>query len=194
MKVQITNIETESRVNGPGTRAVVWVQGCSIGRSNPCKGCFNAHTWTLKGGTEMDTADVAKQLNELDVRGITFSGGDPMDQVEQVISIIRQLKSAFDIMIFTGFEIEEVLADKKKRMILEYTDLLKTGRYKPELHSNETAWRGSSNQQLFYLTDRIKKEEETVETRVEMIVKADGTVKMTGFPSQKLIAGVKKLQ
>lgn len=194
MKIRITNIEHESRVNGPGLRAVVWLQGCSIGRSNPCKGCFNAHTWTLTGGKETTTEDIANELNKLDIRGITFSGGDPLDQVEEIVSIIIKLKSALDIMVFTGFEIEEILADKKKRRIFDYVDLLKTGRYKPELHSNETAWRGSSNQQLFYLTDRIKKEEETVETRVEMIIKTDGTVKMTGFPSKDLIVGVKKLQ
>ncbi|NJO00209.1 MAG: 4Fe-4S cluster-binding domain-containing protein, partial [Anaerolineales bacterium] len=30
----------QSRVNGPGLRAVLWVQGCSLG----CPGCFNPQT------------------------------------------------------------------------------------------------------------------------------------------------------
>lgn len=201
MKIRISSIESESRVNGPGSRAVVWVQGCSIGRTNPCKGCFNAHTWTLTGGKEMDTMDLALELRKLDVRGVTFSGGDPMDQVEAIIDIIDIIKSDHpslpgtpkDTMIFTGFEIEEILADKIKRKIVEWVDLLKTGRYKPEFHSNETPWRGSTNQQLFYLTDKIKKEEEQTEERIELTIKANGVVRMTGFPSKELIAEVKKL-
>ncbi len=29
---------SRSRANGPGVRAVIWVQGCTIG----CPGCYNA--------------------------------------------------------------------------------------------------------------------------------------------------------
>lgn len=194
MKVRISSIEQESLVNGPGRRAVVWLQGCSIGRTNPCKGCFNSHTWTLTGGTESDTQSIADQLNRLDIRGVTFSGGDPLDQVDAVIDIISKLNKNLDTMVFTGFEMEEILLDENKKKILSAVDLLKSGRYKPEFHSNESAWRGSSNQQLHYLTARIKKEEESVESRVELIVKNDGTVTMTGFPSSELIVGVKKLK
>ena len=193
MKIKISTIESSSLVNGPGVRAVIWTQGCYIGRTSPCKGCFNANTWTLDGGKEVDTVDIAKELNSLDIRGVTFSGGDPLDQVEEVIDIIKHLDRKLDTMIFTGWEIEEVVNSINKKKILEYVDLLKTGRYKPEFHSNDTPWRGSSNQRLHYLTNRISPDEESSSTRVEINVKNDGKIKMTGFPSKELISEVKKI-
>jgi len=35
-----------SHANGPGVRAVLWAQGCSLA----CPGCFNADTHALTGG------------------------------------------------------------------------------------------------------------------------------------------------
>jgi anaerobic ribonucleoside-triphosphate reductase activating protein len=34
----------ESEVNGPGCRAVVWVQGCL----RECPGCFNLDSWSFE--------------------------------------------------------------------------------------------------------------------------------------------------
>jgi anaerobic ribonucleoside-triphosphate reductase activating protein len=34
----------ESKVNGPGCRAVVWVQGCL----RECPGCFNQASWSFE--------------------------------------------------------------------------------------------------------------------------------------------------
>ena len=38
-----------SQVNGPGRRAVIWVQGCSLG----CTGCFNKRSHSTAGGHEV---------------------------------------------------------------------------------------------------------------------------------------------
>ncbi|WP_144870864.1 4Fe-4S cluster-binding domain-containing protein, partial [Hyella patelloides] len=34
----------ESEVNGPGSRAVVWLQGCQ----RECDGCFNTDSWSFE--------------------------------------------------------------------------------------------------------------------------------------------------
>src|ERR1039458_3611579 len=64
-----------SRVNGPGLRAVVWLQGCSLG----CKGCWNPQTHTF-AERDNETAEglAIWILAQKDIEGVTFSGGEPL--------------------------------------------------------------------------------------------------------------------
>src|SRR5262245_1726110 len=69
-----------SRVNGPGRRAVIWLQGCSLG----CKKCWNPATHLSEGGLEMTVTAVVGLICKLWDRdimsGLTVSGGEPMEQ------------------------------------------------------------------------------------------------------------------
>ena len=40
MRIRLHAFEPASRANGPGPRAAVWFQGCTLG----CPGCFNPDT------------------------------------------------------------------------------------------------------------------------------------------------------
>ena len=40
------DLQTDSIVDGPGLRAVLWTQGCA----HHCKGCQNPQTWDFNGG------------------------------------------------------------------------------------------------------------------------------------------------
>src|SRR5258708_28309176 len=66
-----------SRVNGPGVRAVVYFQGCSLG----CASCWNPATHTFVGPPR-EVHDVAEQVAAAHrthtIDGVTFSGGEPM--------------------------------------------------------------------------------------------------------------------
>ncbi|MGV2795107.1 4Fe-4S cluster-binding domain-containing protein, partial [Clostridium perfringens] len=44
--VRVSRIVEQTKVEGPGLRYVIWVQGCPI----RCEGCFNPHTWDMNGG------------------------------------------------------------------------------------------------------------------------------------------------
>jgi len=44
--LNLYHYEPLSLVNGPGKRAVVWVQGCTLG----CPGCFNPQTHSVAAG------------------------------------------------------------------------------------------------------------------------------------------------
>ena len=46
MKLRVFNILKKTKVEGPGTRYCIWVQGCS----RHCKGCQAVHTWPHSGG------------------------------------------------------------------------------------------------------------------------------------------------
>ena len=52
VKGRIHSIESFGSVDGPGTRFIIFVQGCSL----RCLYCHNADTWNLAGGQEK-TAD-----------------------------------------------------------------------------------------------------------------------------------------
>ena len=69
-----------SRVNGPGLRAAIYFQGCTIG----CRSCWNPQGHAFIGD-ERDVEEVAGQVlcahRESALDGVTFSGGEPMQQV-----------------------------------------------------------------------------------------------------------------
>src|ERR1700691_3577776 len=48
-----------SRANGPGRRAVLWFQGCTLN----CPGCFNQASHPFEGApTDDDTSDIVRRV------------------------------------------------------------------------------------------------------------------------------------
>ena len=71
------DLQSDSIVDGPGLRTVIWTQGCS----HNCPGCQNPQTHDFNGGGLIDIDLVKAAIDELEYQtGITFSGGDPMFQ------------------------------------------------------------------------------------------------------------------
>lgn len=101
-----------SRANGPGLRAVVFVQGCVLA----CEGCWNIRSHPFVGANL--SADAVADL-VLDaaapepVHGVTFSGGEPMHQTEDLLLVMRALRGRSPGLSFgmlTGYtepELEE---------------------------------------------------------------------------------------
>lgn len=92
-KGAVDSIETFGLVDGPGIRTVVFLSGCSL----RCQYCHNPEMWTK--GKDNYTSDelVAKILrNEPYFRrnqgGVTFSGGEPLLQIEFLKEVCRKLK------------------------------------------------------------------------------------------------------
>ena len=140
MKVYINSIKfNRSLVDGPGVRTVVFFQGCDL----RCKGCQNPSTWEMKNGTEMTTDDLVAILKkEVINRKVTFSGGEPLMQVEALIDIVKKL-SDFDIAVYTGHEFDEVPQE-----LLDNITYIKTGSFKEELKSTINPYVGSTNQEF----------------------------------------------
>ena len=71
------DLQSDSIVDGPGLRTVIWTQGCA----HHCPECQNPQTWDFEGGGLVPVSEVLKAIDELEEQtGITFSGGDPMYQ------------------------------------------------------------------------------------------------------------------
>ena len=140
MVVYINSIKfNRSLVDGPGVRTVVFFQGCDL----HCKGCQNPSTWEMKNGTEITTDELAIVLKkEVVNKKVTFSGGEPLMQVDALIDIVKKLEG-FDIAVYTGYEFEEV-----PKELLDKITYIKTGSFKEEFKSTVKPYVGSTNQEF----------------------------------------------
>lgn len=86
---RVHSLESFGTVDGPGTRLVVFCQGCPM----RCAYCHNPDTWDFSAGTETSVAQVmeAFERNRPFYRtgGITVSGGEPLAQPDFVAAIFR---------------------------------------------------------------------------------------------------------
>ena len=152
------DLQSDSIVDGPGLRTVLWTQGCH----HHCKGCQNPQTWRFKGGANVLISDVLEAIDELEYQsGFTFSGGDPMFQVEACNIIADYVKKkGMNIWVYTGFTYEEILELAKKNHtyidFLEKIDVLVDGRFVLEKRNFKLIFRGSSNQRLIDMKKTLK--------------------------------------
>ncbi len=93
MKASIDSIETFGLVDGPGIRTVIFFNGCTL----RCKYCHNPETWTLKE-KNYDTDTLVKKILrnkpyfKRNNGGVTFSGGEPLLQIDFLLEICKKLK------------------------------------------------------------------------------------------------------
>jgi anaerobic ribonucleoside-triphosphate reductase activating protein len=146
----------KSRANGPGIRAVIWVQGCTIG----CPGCYNAFTHPHEAASLHSPKQVAEWILSIDgIEGITFSGGEPFEQAAAITEVVKNVlneKPFLTVFIFSGFEFIDLESNTHTAVkeLLSLTDLLSSGPYVLKLRDESLLWRGSSNQELRYLSQR----------------------------------------
>lgn len=135
-----------SFVNGPGTRYVVFFQGCP----HHCPGCQNPDTHNFAGGYEDDISEVLHRIhNAKFLDGITLSGGEPFYQPEAAAEIAADAqKQGLSVWAYTGWTYEQLLTDPNAVDILTHVDILVDGPYIQTRRSDLFMWRGSSNQRL----------------------------------------------
>ncbi len=129
MYLPINNI-CHSRINGPGNRLVIWVQGCKF----HCKGCFNqeTHPYTTEHLMEIDElAEIINRDKEID--GITISGGEPLDYPRQLEALLHKLKNSLTSIIYSGFTIDEIVHNELLKKVIKQVDLAIVGRYDESL-------------------------------------------------------------
>ena len=82
------NITVDDMLNGDGLRTVLWVSGCA----HHCRGCQNPQTWDACSGIPFDDAAKKELFADLSrdyMSGVTFSGGEPLLQLDFVSEVFR---------------------------------------------------------------------------------------------------------
>lgn len=193
MNINISRLHYPVTVLGPGTRAGIWVQGCTIG----CPGCVSRDTWNPHGGKNLAIGEVLAWLTQActtgPVDGITISGGEPTEQAESLhllVQGIHELRAdrvfSGDILCFTG--LDENSFHERCSWARDSIDAIIT---EPFRITEPTAllWRGSHNQRLVPLTTRgrlIYRQyvEATASTPQMQFSVTDGQVWMVGIPGR----------
>lgn len=192
-----------SSVNGPGNRAVLWFQGCTLA----CKGCWNPQTHTFHEKNRTSIGEIQDWIKGLkDIEGITFSGGEPMQQAPYLyvlIAWIREHRPDLSIGMYTGYSTKElengtfkwVSAETSEWFkgtkelwiaIKEHMDFAVTGRYIQSMACHDEALRGSRNQEVVFYTERYKKD--NLQPQIaEVTVGDDGFIQITGFPTVEFL-------
>ena len=154
--IRIAGIVPESVTDGPGVRFTIFTQGCPHG----CPGCHNPHTHDANGGYEIAIDDILDQIQQnplLD--GITFSGGEPFLQAVNLAKIAHACHEwNLTVMTYTGYLYEDILASDNTdwQTLLRETDTLVDGPFVQELATTALPFRGSSNQKMIALNEKMK--------------------------------------
>jgi anaerobic ribonucleoside-triphosphate reductase activating protein len=139
---------------GHGTRAGIWVQGCTIG----CNGCASRDTWDPTAGDPIEPASVLGWLDALPgpLDGVTVSGGEPFQQPAALAELLTALcdwraDRPMDLLVFSGYAWGRLSTRPEYATALASCDTVVAGPY-VEGHSSGTPLRGSDNQEIVTLT------------------------------------------
>lgn len=165
--------------NGPGPRAVVWVQGCTLG----CPGCFNPETHSPDGGRDVSVDELFEQIISLgeSIEGVSISGGEPLQQPEAVSYLIGRIsgETGLSVVLFSGYTMEEINGMPVKDDIYKPVDVLIAGRY--DFTRPVEGLRGSLGKKVHFLSDRYSAADVEAVPEGEIIIDKDGGIVITGI-------------
>ena len=147
----------------PGVSVTFFLQGCPI----KCNGCHNPETWDFNGGKEFTPQVLNDICDGLVANGIQrnlcLMGGEPLCQEniflsKLIVTTVKERVPEAKIYIWTGYIYEELIENRDKHILdlLSSADYLIDGPYIKELKDITLFMRGSSNQRIIDLTNKIK--------------------------------------
>ena len=150
--MKYVSITTPDVNNGLGCRVTLWVSGCT----HHCKQCHNRKTWSFNSGKQYNEKVeevLFDEINKPYIKGLTLSGGDPLDSPDGVLEILKHFRDRFgdtkDVWIYTGYTYD--YCKEHFLEILELSDILVDGMYDCTKRDTSLAFRGSSNQRVIDL-------------------------------------------
>ncbi|MCS7241291.1 4Fe-4S single cluster domain-containing protein [Candidatus Caldatribacterium sp.] len=139
---------------GFGKRGGIFFQGCSI----RCPGCMAQDTWPFDPKKAVPLKDIEGALTtwvQEGIDGLTISGGEPFDQGEALLHILKFAHRIGipEIFVYSGYSFD--FLTKKYSHVLPYIDLLMSEPYQEHLPTRKP-WRGSDNQVLHIISARAQ--------------------------------------
>ena len=120
MTGRIHSFQSLGTADGPGVRAVVFMQGCPL----RCACCHNPDTWDFNGGTEVTAEEVFTKIKRLKNYfgkdgGVTVSGGEPLMQPEFIKALFTLCKTDG---ITTAIDTSGCVLNDSIKEVLKLTD------------------------------------------------------------------------
>ena len=180
--MRIHQIIQRTRANGPGVRLGIWVQGCT----RNCPGCANPETHDPTKGYVMQPAELFSMIlkHEKELEGISISGGEPLDQEEELVELLQNIKdkTELSVVMWTGYTMEELEKIDLLEKLSQLVDLLIVGPYVEQYHE-PVGLRGSSNQEYLFFSNKYTIQDIFDVPSAEIILD-DGELKITGINTE----------
>jgi len=173
---------------GPGNRAAIWLQGCG----KTCKGCASPEFLSKIGGKDVEAGEFAATIaNFPDIQGVTISGGEPLDQagaLQTFLIALQHQRPNWTIIVFTGYTVQQVVDDPDMNKLVSsgLIDVLIDGPFIEALNEN-IGLRGSSNQRVIYLSERLKSSQLETQSRILQFEVNAGIASLIGIPLKGLL-------
>jgi len=151
--LRVIDISEGTSVDGPGLRTSIYFAGCT----HHCPGCHNPQSWDPQAGRDVTIDEMIKVIDFNDFN-VTFSGGDPLFQAEEVTALARRIKSELhkNIWCYTGYIWENIVDDARFRPLLETIDVLVDSPFILSQRNIDLRFRGSSNQRIIDVQKTLK--------------------------------------
>lgn len=166
--------------NGPGHRAVVWVQGCTLA----CPECFNLGTHSKSQGITISIEALYEQILACSnqIEGLTISGGEPLQQAVPLAKLLLKIRqiSSLSVLLFTGYTWEQIPNIPAGAEVLKCCDVVLAGRYKKSLRV-ASGLLGSSNKTCHFLTSRYSFDDLQSVPESEVIIEPSGETLISGI-------------
>lgn len=163
-KIRVSGIANDSIVDGVGLRYTLFVQGCPL----QCEGCHNPKTQSFEGGKFYTAEEIFAQIDKnplLD--GVTFSGGEPICQASNLLSLAKMIKKkGLHLAMYTGFVFENLIsknAPQDAKQLLELVDIVIDGPFVLALKDVNLRFKGSSNQRIINVYESLKQNKTVLE-------------------------------
>ena len=148
--MKVLKIVEGTIVDGPGLRTTVYFAGCN----HHCHGCHNPQSWDPENGRDMSVDEIF-DIIEYNGFDVTFSGGEPLMQIENgLLELAGKIKKlGKSIWCYTGYTIEEIKQSHQLNPVLNVVDVLVDGPFVESLKDLSLRFRGSSNQRIINLKE-----------------------------------------
>jgi len=190
--LNIAAVSARTHALGPGTRAVIWVQGCPLN----CPGCLAPQWIPFVPALSRTPLEILDQLDLESIGGLTFSGGEPMEQAAGLAALVRlaRQKKDLDLICFTGYRYERLLKNPPNAGVSELlreVDVLIDGPFIQSLNDS-VGLRGSSNQRIIHLTSRLREYDLESSARKVEITVTDGELAFIGIPTPGILSAMSR--
>jgi anaerobic ribonucleoside-triphosphate reductase activating protein len=178
-ELRIYHLIERTRANGPGIRAALWVQGCTLG----CPACFNPETHPVNSGEIIAVDDLFRRFASISgIEGISILGGEPLQQRRPVYGLLRLLRARtnLSVLLFTGFTLKEIERMPEATELPGLVDVLIAGRYEDSLRLAR-GLRGSRNKTVTFFTDRYSEKDLDEVPACEVMIDSEGIVTINGM-------------